>query len=88
MQETQYLDELTDQLEKKQEVFVAEDEAALVLKMQERLEDLEAQGHELVRREPITHRQALRVAVNQALHGDDRLMTKINKLQHHRRGHR
>ena len=88
MQETQFIDE-TDGLKKlKQEIFAAFDEAELVTEMNDRLEDLKAQGHELVRRVPITHRQALRVAVNQALHGDDRLATKLAGLQHHRKGHR
>ena len=88
MQETQIYDPLLDAMEQKQEVFAAEDEAALMAEMNERLEDLEAQGHELVRREPLTVRQAARVANNQAANGDDRLLGKINKLQHHRKGHR
>ena len=88
MQETQYIDDLEGTPKRRQEIFIAESEAAVLTEMQDRLKGLEDQGHKLVRREPITHRQALKVAVTQALHGDQRLLTKFKRIRHHRSGHR
>lgn len=88
MQETERISGVTGIAERKQEIFVAAEKADLLAEMDKRLQELKQQGHTLVRRKEITGRQALRIAINQALYGNDRLLTKIKQLRHHRGGHR
>lgn len=83
MQETKFPFE--DAFKTKQEFFVADDEKELTGKMDKRLKQLEAEGHELLRRVPIPQKQAARIAKKLSNNGDNSFARDLAKALRERR---